>query len=75
MKPDQESCLCPYCGENLPKKNCADCSHKDFIFEDVCVCPRSETYFIQNQPLVEKILASEDMIFPEWQGPKQRFYQ
>ena len=75
MRLDKKSCLCPYCGETLLKKSCAECSHKDFIFEDVCFCPQCEAYFMREEPLVNNTYTSEDVIFPEWQAPRRKFYQ
>jgi len=75
MKLDKASCLCPYCGEKLPKKNCDHCSHKDFIFEDVCFCPHCEAYFMQEEPLHDSTKTGEGVIFPDWQSPRGRYYQ
>ncbi len=75
MKSDIKSCLCPYCGKTLSKENCVECSHKDFMFEDVCFCPHSEAYFLQEEPLAGHTFAKEEVIFPEWQGPKKKFFQ
>lgn len=78
MKFDKKECLCPYCGEKLSIKDCSHCSHKDFIFEDVCFCPHHEAYFMHDEPLFSRTAAdniSDALIFPEWQGPKKRFYQ
>jgi len=75
MRLDKVSCLCPYCGETLSKKNCSECSHKDFMFEDVCFCPHSEAYFMQEEPLSSYTDFSGETISPNRQKPKGKFYQ
>ena len=75
MRLDERSCFCPFCGETLLKKNCAECSHKDMVFEGVCFCPRCESFFMQEEPPAIDNNTDECVIFPEWQAPKKRLYQ
>lgn len=75
MKPDKKTCLCPYCGQTYLKSKCDQCSHRDFMFEDVCFCPHSEAYFLQEEPLVDKTSTSEGVTFPQWQGQDKRLHQ